>query len=175
MNVEDVREIVEELRGHIAERVATSGVDATLAALGSPEELAGEYTTDELLARAAVSRSPLRVMASLFHWASLSIAGFFVLLGSVTGYFLGVALVLSAALKPFHPYSAGLWVITGDAGDTYSLRLGFGNPPLNGSEILGWLIIPVGLVAGCALVILTTRVALWAAKQFRQSRALPLR
>src|SRR6516162_8871614 len=85
----DVREIVEELRSHILDKASVSGevtagaVDAALAALGSPEELAGEYMTDNLLARAEVSGSPVRILGSLFRWASLSVAGFFVFLSSV--------------------------------------------------------------------------------------------
>src|SRR5271155_5480136 len=76
MNDEDVREIVEELRSHIIDRatangeVTAGGVDAALAKLGSPEDLAVEYMTDALLARAEVSRSPLRILASLFRWGS---------------------------------------------------------------------------------------------------------
>src|ERR1700683_1576981 len=91
MNDGGAREIVEELRSHIVDRaseggaVTTRGVDAALAALGSPEDLANEYMTDSLLARAEASRSPVRIMGSLFRWASLSVAGFLVLLGSVVG------------------------------------------------------------------------------------------
>src|SRR5271169_4784376 len=86
-NDEEVREIVAELRSHIIDKAAVSGeangeitpagVDAALAALGSPEELASQYMTDTLLARAEVSRSPLQILRSLFRWASLSVAGFF--------------------------------------------------------------------------------------------------
>lgn len=73
MNAEDAREIVEELRSHITEKAAESGqvtaagVDTALARLGSPEELASQYTTDALLARAEVSRSPVRILESLFR------------------------------------------------------------------------------------------------------------
>jgi hypothetical protein len=93
MNAEDAREIVEELRSHLMDRVAAggeataAGVDAALAALGSPEELANEYMTHNLLARAEASRSPVRILESLFRWASLSVAGFFVLVGSMMGLF----------------------------------------------------------------------------------------
>jgi len=175
MNGEDAREIVEELRSHITDKAATdgqmtaAGVDAALARLGSPEELASQYLTDDLLSRAEVSRSPVRIIESLFRWASLSVGGFLVLLGSIAGYFLGAALILCAALKPFHPQTAGLWVIPQGVGDTISLRLGFGNAPAEGRELLGWLIVPAGLVLGCGLVTLTTRFALWCIKQYRRS------
>jgi Protein of unknown function (DUF1700) len=180
MNDKDVREIVKELRSHILDKAATSGevtvagVDAALAKLGSPEKLATEYMTDDLLARAEASRSPVRILSSLFHWASLSVGGFLVLLSSMVGYFLGAVLVLCAALKPFHPQSAGLWILPSVAGDTeISFRLGFGSPPVSGRDLLGWWIVPIGLVAGCGLMVLTTRYALWAARQYRKSRALP--
>jgi hypothetical protein len=122
MNAEDAREIIDELRSHLMDRVAASGeatdagVDAALAALGSPEELANEYLTHHLLARAEASRSPVRILESLFRWASLSVAGFFVLVGSMMGYFLGIVFLLVAALKPFHPQTAGLWLLRDSAG-----------------------------------------------------------
>jgi hypothetical protein len=180
MNAEDAREIIEELRSHLMDKVAASGeatdagVDAALAALGSPEELAKEYMTQNLLARAEASRSPVRILESLFRWASLSAAGFFVLVGSMTGYFLGTVFLLVAALKPFHPQTAGLWLLRDSTGDPeISIRLGFGTVPAEGRDVLGWWIVPIGLLAGCAVLMLTTRFALWCARQYRRSHLLP--
>ena len=180
MNDEDAREIVEELRSHIRDKAAASGqmtaagVDAALAGLGSPEDLASQFMTDDLLARAEVSRSPVRILESLFRWASLSVAGFLVLLAAIMGYFFGVVFILVAALKPFHSQTAGLWVLPNGAGDhEISVRLGFGSAPVSGRELLGWWIVPLGLGVGCALVMLTTRFAIWCARQHRKSRALP--
>jgi len=90
---EESRDFAEELRSHILDKAAergeltAAGVDAALTSLGSPDELAAQYATDVLLARAQLSRSPVRILESLFHWASLSAAGFFVLIGSIVGYF----------------------------------------------------------------------------------------
>lgn len=179
---EEVREILEELRSHIVEKAAAAGemtersVNATLAVLGNPEELASEYVTNALLARAELNRSPVRILEGLFRWATLSLAGFFVLLGSIAGYFFGGAFILVALLKPFHPETAGLWAGRDASGDlNLSLRLGFGPGTASGHEVLGQWIIPLGLVAGCGLVILTTHVALWCARVYRRSRKLPLR
>ena len=179
INEQDVRDIVEELRSHILDKmgtgeVTTAAVVATLAALGSPEELASEYMTDNLLTRAEVSRSPLRLLESLFRWASLSIAGFFAFMGSVVGYLLGVSLILCTLLKPVHPQTAGLWILQAGTDDLMiSLRLGFGNAPTGGKELLGWWIVPLGLLVGCGLVMLTTRFGLWCVRQYRKSRVFP--
>jgi HAAS len=180
INENDVREIVDELRSHILDKatvngeVTAAGVDGTLAALGSPKQLANEYMTDNLLAQAEVSGSPVRILRSLFRWASLSVAGFFVLVGSILGYFLGAAFLLCALLKPFHPQTAGLWMIP-DGPDSWewSLRLGFGGAAAGGREVLGWWIVPIGLIVGAGLVMLTTGFALWCVRHYRKSRALP--
>lgn len=180
MKDEDINEIVEELRSHILDKANVRGeptlteVDATLVALGNPEELASAYVIDAMLAQARVSRSPVWILRALFRWASLSFAGFLVLLGSFVGYFLGVVFLLSAVLKPLHPHTAGLWVFPDNTGDlTISLRMGFEMAPVGGRDVLGWWIVPLGLVAGCALLTLTTRLALWCARQIRRPRASP--
>jgi hypothetical protein len=179
LSAEDKREILEELHSHIVDKAASSAgqttlaVEAALASLGSPEDLAREYVTDELLSRAEVSRSPWHLLDSLFRWASMSLAGFVVLLGSITGYFLGAVFILVAALKPFHPETAGLWFsqdVTGDR--TFSLRMGFGTVPAGMREVLGWWIVPIGLLVGLGLVIGTTQVALWCAQQCRSPRTM---
>ncbi len=148
----DADDIVAELRAHIVEQASAGGamtvesVEATLAALGSPEELASEYVTDDLLARAQVSRSPVRILRSVFHLASLSFAGFCVLLTTVTGYTLGVVALLAGFMKLIHPHTAGVWLL--QAGDDLeiSVRMGFGSVPAAGREVLGKWLVPIGLV-----------------------------
>ena len=182
MNHDEVREIVEELRSHIMNKtsenpdgeIALAAVDTALTTLGSPEKLASQYITDSFLARAQMSRSPRQILRSLFRWASLSLAGFFVLLGSMLGYFCGAVFILVAALKPFHPHTAGLWIFPNGVGDSeISFRLGFGSVPLGGKDVLGWWIVPLGWMAGLGLVMLTTHVALWFVRQYRKSLLLP--
>lgn len=178
---EQVREVVAELRSHILERASVcgeltvEGVNAALRALGSSAELAREYAKDDVLARAEISRTPLRLLDSLFGWATMSVAGFVVLMVTLVGYFLGVVLVLVAALKPFHPATAGLWALRDSTGDLeLSVRMGFGSGPASGGhELLGWWIVPLGLGLGCGLVILTTRFALWCVRIYRRARMRP--
>jgi len=129
--------------------VSAAGVQAALANLGNPERLAREYVTDNLLARAEVSWSPWRILHRLFRWASFSFAGFFVLLGAVSGYLLGGTLMSCAVFKTIHPHTAGLWVYGRSASDlTFSLRMGFGGPLPDARELLGWSIVPIGLLVG---------------------------
>jgi hypothetical protein len=178
---QDIREIVAELRSHILDKtiasedvVTVGAVEATLAALGTPEQLAGEYLRDNLLARAEVSRSPAQILEILFRCASLSVAGFFVFIASTAGYFLGTAFVLCALLKPIHPRTAGLWIIpAGTEESSMSLRLGFASAPSNGREVLGWWIVPLGLMLGCGLFMLTTRFGLSCVRRYRKTRTLP--
>lgn len=178
MNEAEIREIVTELRGHIVERatsggaVTAAGVEAALAALGSPDALATDYMTCEVLARAQTSRWPWRVLENLFRWATLSFVGIWVLLCAVVGYLLGFAFLLCAVLKPLHPHTAGLWVYSTGGGVTYSLRLGFSSPPPAGHEVLGWWMVPVGVVVGGALILLTTWFALLCARAYRRSPVL---
>ena len=178
LHSEQVNDIVEELHSHLLDKAMVNGelavreVDAAIKELGSPEDLASEYLTDAALVRAEVSRSPFRILASLFRWASLSVAGFIVLISSLVGYFLGASLIVCAVLKPIHPQSAGLWSFHDSGGDLdLSLRLGFGSAPAGGHDVLGWWIVPIGLVAGFGLVMLTTRFAIWCVRLYRQSRA----
>jgi hypothetical protein len=153
--------------------VTAAGVDAALAALGSPEELANQYMTDNLLARTEISRSPVRILAGLFRWASLSVAGFFVLLGSIVGYFVGGVFILVAIAKLFRPHTAGLWILPGSSGDSeISFRLGFGSVPTGGRDALGWWIVPIGWMAGGGLVMLTTYIAVWFVRKYRRSLKL---
>jgi hypothetical protein len=170
-NEEEIREIVDELRSHILDKAAASsqlndeangeitpaGVDAALAAL-----------------RAEVSRSPVQILRSLFRWASLSVGGFFVLLGSSLGYFFGAVFILVGVAKLFHPHTAGLWIIPTGAGDSeISFRMGFGSVPAGGRDVLGWWIVPIGWVVGGGLVMLTTYIAVWFVRQYRKSRVRP--
>lgn len=181
MNAEEVRDIVEEIRSHILDKAAlateenaSGAIDAALATLGSPEELASQYITDNLLARAEASRSPVRILKSLFRWGSLSVAGFFVLLGSLFGYFFGVVFMLVAVAKLFHPHTAGLWALPTDSGDfALSFRLGFGGVPAGGRDLLGWWVVPIGWFGGGVLVMLTTHIAVWFVRQYRKSLLLP--
>lgn len=173
---EQASDIVEELRSHIVEKTNASGdltpacVDEVLGDLGRPEDLASLYLTDNLQVRALASRSPLLILRSLFRWASLSFAGFFVLIGSLLGYFVSAALVACALLKPIHPRTAGLWLIPDGADYEISLRLGFGLAPPGGRDLLGWWIVPIGVPVGLGLFFLTAQFGIWSIRRIRKAK-----
>ena len=178
---EQASDIVKELRSHIVEKATASGdmtpavVDSVLTDLGRPEDLASLYLTDDLQVRALASRSPLLILRSLFRWASISFAGFFVLMGSLLGYFLAAALVACALLKPIHPLTAGLWLIPNGADYEISIRLGFGSVPSGGRDLLGWWIVPIGVAAGFGLFFLTARFGLWSIRRLRRTSSVAAR
>ena len=177
---EDAREIVQELRSHILDKVAPqgsqtpAGVDAALAGLGSPEDLAAEYLTNELVSRAQSTRSPWLVLRSMFRWASLSLGGFLLLIPSLVSYFVSVVFAWAAFFKPIHPDSTGLWMIPRGEDFELSLHMGFGAPPGIGQELLGWWIIPIGLGLGVGLFLLTLQTDLWFLTKFRRNPRRPL-
>lgn len=112
-------------------------------------------------------RAPWRLLKTLFRWATVSIAGVLAFLGVLAGYLMAASFLCAALVKPFAPGRVGLWRLDGDH---FSLRLGFvAPPPVQGEEILGWWIVPLGLVLGAALFWLTPRLARWAIRRFRRT------
>jgi uncharacterized membrane protein len=169
----EVAEVIAELRSHIDESSRTDAVGAILTRLGSPAELASLYQTEMLFDRAAHSRSPWLLIRSIARWATFSIVGAFVLLTLIAGYVVAASFLLAALLKPFAPDRVGLWRLPN--GD-YSLRLGFvEGPPAQATELLGWGLIPAGLVIGVVAFWLIPRFGRWAIRRWRRAPNLPTR
>jgi hypothetical protein len=159
----DVAEIVAELRSHVLD----SGVSEELALqrLGAPRDLGRLYLTESLLARASRSRSPLLILRSVVRWAGISVVGFWVLLGLLVGYTIALSFAIAAIVKLFAPGRAGLWRLPDGS---LSLHLGFVGPPPFGREVMGWWIVPVGVLLGAACVLLTMAFGRWCIRRFRK-------
>jgi hypothetical protein len=172
---EDARDIVEEIRAHILDKTSADpspdSTRATLAALGTPEQLAVRYRTDELLQRAQLSRSPAVILRSTLRWATLSLAGLLVFVVSVVGYCIGGILVVAALLKAVFPRHAGL-NITHNA-DTWGLGFGAGSGPATGHDPLGLWLIPIFLLIGGGILFLTFRFGAWSLRKLWRPRARP--
>jgi hypothetical protein len=162
----DARDILDEIRSHLLDRAAASGavtadaVARAIDALGPPEDLASAYLLDDLVTRARLSRSPWLILRGLFWWASLSLAGIAALAVSLVGYVAAGAFALCALLKPIHPDTAGLWLLPDPDATVLSLRLGFGTPPAGSRELLGWWIVPLGVLLAIATAVITVRLGL---------------
>jgi uncharacterized membrane protein len=158
---EEVTEILQEIRGHILERAEASGeltearLVAILKALGSPDEIAPLYQADAFMARARASLSPRVVMRGIHRWSTVSAWGFALFVLGVIGYATGGALILAGLTKIFDPVHIGAWV-----GPHAIFNIGTNNDPA-ARDVLGWWLVPVGIVGGSGLFIATTRALRW--------------
>jgi hypothetical protein len=176
---EDANDIVEEIRAHVLDKASgdarTETVSSTLAALGTPEELAGRYRTDDLLKRAQVTRSPFVSLMSLFRWATLSLGGLVVFAVTVAGYAIGGILVVVGLFKLVYPHNGGMWFdpkpggqgIDGSAGFSFGSGGAWTHP---GHEIFGMWLAPCCLVLGGLLLFLTFRLGIWCIRKFWRPR-----
>lgn len=168
---EDLEELIAELRAHVQDSAGPNPSDEDLATalerLGSPADLAAVYAIDRLLARAEESSTPWQLLRSFVRLAATGVAGFSAFLGLAIGYLIALSFFLAALIKPFFPSRTGLWHL---ADDSYSLRLGLGDPSMPmGSELLGWAIVPIGLVGGLVAASLTRTFARACLARFRKS------
>jgi hypothetical protein len=158
----ELDDILRELRSHIVElsEQEGSGVEAALASLGDPVDLAKTYRAENRMVRAECSGSPLVILQGLRHatrsgWGRITATALFLF-----GYMNMAMLWASAIEKIFAPARGGLWYTPGDL---WSLTLVIeGNPPAGARELLGWWLVPIALLLGWALRYLTDRIArLW--------------
>jgi hypothetical protein len=168
---EDAEEIVEEIRTHIFDKASgeesAGAVTATLAALGTPQELAERYRTQELLERARLARSPKYLMRATLRWAGLSMMGLLVFALSGFGYGLGGGLFLLGVLKLLHPTVTGVYGTWTDHDKSFNWQSGGPNKP---GELLGWWLVPLGILIGGGLLLLTFRFGNWCIRRFWRPR-----
>ena len=164
----EVAEIVREIHGHIVERAeSTDSLDEAalkriLSALGNPEDIGSLYQSRAMVARARASTSPLLILRTTVRWAGKSIAGLVVSLFALFGYANGVLCLVGAAMKVIRPERVGLWV----GPHTWDLTMGDLSPAERASEhsheVLGSLFIPVMVIVGPLILIVTTVIVRWA-------------
>ncbi len=157
---EEVNDILREIRGHILERAEAAGeltddkLVAILKALGKPEDIGPLYQAEAMVARARSSFSPTLILRTVLRWSMKSALGFVVFIAGLIGYGMGLGFLFSALMKPFLPDHVGAWMGHG------SFSIGVSDTP-GQNDVLGWWLIPIGLVAGLLLVIATTRFLRW--------------
>jgi HAAS domain-containing protein len=163
-------EVVAELRSHVLDKVAGAPtperVEAAIAALGNPRDVARINLTERVAAELEADRSPLAVLRGVGRLARVSVYGAFTGLVSFVGYVTAAAFLITAVSKIFSRTNVGLWRVPDDAGYHYSM--GVINDP-GGQELLGWWIIPISLAAGLVLGWLTWRFGIFSVRRMRRS------
>lgn len=149
----ETREVLLELRAHVLDRVegnlTPTSVEAALAALGSPRDVALANVTERVAAVMEEQRGFFGVLAAVVRLAGLSVAGFVLFMVSVIGYGMAAGFAFVAVYKPFDPDHVGMW--SSGPGD---FTLGTLDHPA-GPDMIGWWIIPVGLFLAVVLTYLT--------------------
>ena len=179
---EQVRDIVEELRSHIADEVATGGqatparISSVLAGLGDPQELAALYLVDDGRAEFRSTGFTSGLFAKPSASGSIGSSDVYARIRHTLRYLLGAVVICSALFKPIHPHTAGLWMIP-DPTDRFSftLSLGFHSLPPGSKDILGWWIVPIGFVTGFALFLPTRRLGWRFLRRSQRAPSLRLR
>ena len=159
MTLDQREEIIREISAHIRDSVEESGskIETVLERLGPANELAAQYRDGILIRRASRSISPLLLLRAALRLATKGISGIVVFFAAVFGYALGGGFVLSAFAKCVFPSHTGVWVRSGElvmSGTTISSYIP--QPPAR--EMLGWWYVPITLVLGSLLLLLTTFV-----------------
>ena len=159
-------EIIAELEAHVAERSEAIGRAAALAVMGHPREIAALYRAGELAQPSARPPSPWRVLRAIELVGRVSLGGLFTLAATLLGYATGLFLITMALLKPFMPERIGLWLRPGD-----DVHFSLGRMPVpTADEVLGWWIIPLGLILGLVIMLLTWRWSLAAVRSLLRIR-----
>jgi hypothetical protein len=170
---------VREVESHIRERVAESqgipnereALEAILVRLGSPSTVARAYSLEMIMEEAEIGGRMVAVLRSLFHTATTSVKGFVGALVFFMGYAAGAGFLMTALLKPIFPHNVGFWWYEG------GMSLGAQFPaPAGASPLGGYWIVPICLVLGLGILLVTHRAARrWIAnlRTHRLSRATP--
>lgn len=172
---EQVDEILRELGSHLQERAEERGgpdeqaMQDSIEALGEPEQIAGQYLTQNLFSRTAATRSPVLMAQTLFHWATLSLEGFAIASISLFLYLLGAGSITLAVAKLFRPDRVGVWVqVIPSEPEAHSISIGGVNGLASGHDLFGWWLVPLGLFIGLSLIIATYRIDLAFIARFRR-------
>lgn len=168
----EVAEIIAELHSHVLDKVEGTltprAVEAAIAALGSPREVARINLTERVGAEVEEDRSPLTVLRGIGRLAGLSLYGAFAGLVSFTGYVMAAGFLITAISKLVSRTRAGLWRIPGPDGDHYVMGV---TNASHGQELLGWWLVPVSLLLSVALAWLTWRFGIFSVRVMRRRSA----
>ena len=147
-------EILREIAAHIRDSFeAGTPIDTVLSRLGTPAQLAAEYRDGQLIRTASRSVSPLVLLRATLRLTTKGITGIIVFVLAIFGYTVGATLFLTGILKAIFPAYTGVWVANGHFVNSGTLG-SIPQPPAH--DILGWWYLPIALIIGSGLTVLTT-------------------
>ena len=158
-----VREAVREIESHVLERVAQAdpaldareSLEKILSDLGSPQRVAEAYSLGRTVDDAVVTGRLVPVARAIGRIAVSTVGGFFAAIALFVGYAIGAAFLLIAAAKPIWPGHVGLIVVDGFP---RSFGIALHVPP--GAVVYGgYALIPIALVSGLLVLVVTHRAA----------------
>ena len=96
--------------------------------------------------------------------------GLIVFAASVLGYSFGGFLFMLGFLKLIHPTMTGVYGQWNDHDKSFNWQSG---GPIKPGELLGWWLVPIGILIGAALLLLTFRFGYWSIRKFWVPRDWP--
>jgi hypothetical protein len=162
-----VRDAVREIDSHLRERVMSAdpmpnereALERILTGLGTPLRVAQAYSTERTIDEAVTTGRFVAIVRAVGHLALTTVTGFFAALGLLTGYLASIAFIALAFLKPVFPNNVGIWVHDAAPGE-WSVNLGASFPGAPHQHVAGgYWVIPLSLLIGLGLFVLTHRAA----------------
>lgn len=121
--------------------------------IGDPEEYIKPLVADMLLSSASRTLNPKTIIKGLYYNIFEGIKHLFVSLFFVIGYLIAITFGSMAILKLFFPKNVGFFIYK-SGGHAFGI---IGDPINVRTEILGYWIIPIGIVLSLLLYFLLTR------------------
>lgn len=152
MTLAQRQDIVDEIRAHVHERVASSGlsIPEVLEKLGPAEDLAQEYYRGTLVTQASSGFSPWKILRAAFAWAMTGAHGAAMLAIAFWGYAAALACFAAGVLRQIFPEQMAIWI-------TPDFEMGMGpDRPVDAQAFLDNWFQPLVFGLGVLLLILTT-------------------
>jgi amino acid transporter len=161
--VDVVRDAVREIESHLRERVAAAdgapneraSIEQILAELGPPLRVAQAYSAERTIDEAIATGRFVPMFHAMWHLAVSTLTGFGAALGIFAGFLISFAFLAIAVMKPLFPDNVGLWVHD-ETGIPHDLGIRF-PAPADEHIVLGYWIIPIALVLGMVVLVMTYR------------------
>jgi hypothetical protein len=152
MTIAQRQDIVDEIRAHVHERVASSGlsIPEVLEKLGRAEDLAGEYYRGTLVPEAGTGFSPWKVLRAGFALAMTGAHGIVMMVIVIWGGAGALACFAAVVARQVFPEQTALWV-------TPDFEFGIGpDRPVDAQAFLDNWFQPLAFGLGVLFLMLTT-------------------